>query len=142
MNIGKFTRKMHQVIKYMFIIRCYICFCLLYGETNLLRRVVVRHPYHTTLQTSQDFSRIFKNGKESKMDETDGFVIKIDVQKRRFCPQEPHCYKKAKKIYGISWVLYFLQWVALLHCIRHLENVNRIPWRKDNEEVSHTDYQI
>ena len=109
MNIGKFTRKMHQVIKYMFIIRCYICFCLLYGETDLLRRVVVRHPYHTTLQTSQDFSRIFKNGKESKMDETNSFVIKIDVQKRRFCPQEPHCYKKAKKIYGISWVLYFLQ---------------------------------
>ena len=65
--------------------------------------------YHTTLQTSQDFSRIFKNGKESKMDETNSFVIKIDVMKRRFCPQEPHCYKKAKKIYGISWVLYFLQ---------------------------------
>ena len=32
---------------------------------NLLRRVVVRYPHHTSLQTSQDFSRF---GKESKME--------------------------------------------------------------------------
>ena len=35
---------------------------------NLLHRVVVCYPHHTTLQTSQDFWRILKNGKESKMD--------------------------------------------------------------------------
>ena len=60
---------------------------------------------------SADLSGCFKNlelwGK-SKMNETNGIVIKIDVQKRRFCSQEPRCYKTAKK-YGISWVLYFLQ---------------------------------
>ena len=51
---------------------------------NLLHRVVVHYPHDTTLQTSQVFSRILKNGKESKIDSTNGFVIKIDVQKRRF----------------------------------------------------------
>ena len=34
---------------------------------NILCRVVVRYPHHTSLQTPQDFSRILKNGKESKM---------------------------------------------------------------------------
>ena len=52
--------------------------------------------------------RFLKNGKESKMDETNGFVIKIDVQKRRFCPEEP-TFLKRQNIYGISWLLYFLQ---------------------------------
>ena len=62
-------------------------------QINLLSRVVVHNPHHTTLQTSQVFSRILKNRKESKKDETNGFVIKINVQKRKFCTQEPRCYK-------------------------------------------------
>ena len=69
---------------------------------NLLRRVVVRYPHHTTLQTSQDFSRILKYGKESKM-----FVIKIDVQKRSFLHSKSHVVINKQKIYEISWVLYF-----------------------------------
>ena len=39
---------------------------LLWVQINLLRRIVVRYPHHTSLQTSQNFSRILKMGKNRK----------------------------------------------------------------------------
>ena len=80
------------------------------SSNNLLRRVVVRYPHHTTLQTSQDF---FKNLEKWARIE--------NGLNKRFCYQDRRTEKKVlfskshvvinrqKYIYGISWVRYFLQ---------------------------------
>ena len=56
------------------------------------------------------------------MDLTNGFVIKIDVQKNGFVPEEPGCYKKAKNIRNIMGSIFIS---VICPAIRHLENVNK-----------------
>ena len=87
-----------------------------YGECSFVTLSI------QTLQTSQDFSRILRNGKKSKMDKHTVLLSRLTYRKEGFAHQEPRCYKKAKIIRNIMGTIFLT-----VNCpaIRHLENVNK-----------------
>ena len=77
----------------------------------------------TTLQTSQDFSRILKNEKESKMDFKKWFCYQDRRTEKKILHSKSHVFIKRQKIRNIMSTIFL---TVICPAIRHLENVRGV----------------